>query len=56
MEFDSAIFIQGTLVVFSLVFLGGGVTSIGLCNMARSRCWQATSAARRRPHAAMPFH
>jgi cytochrome c-type biogenesis protein len=34
MEFDVTIFNQSALLVFSLVFLGGVVTSIGPCNVA----------------------
>lgn len=34
MEFDTAVFNQGALLVFTLVFFGGIVTSIGPCNLA----------------------
>lgn len=34
MEFDTTLFTQGALVVFTLVFLGGVVTSIVPCNVA----------------------
>jgi len=34
MEIDASIFTQGTLAAYTLVFLGGIVTSIGPCNLA----------------------